>query len=104
MCCYDWGSMHPVGYADELAIKKGNQDNLKVKKDIENKKKGFELMKPDLAPIFNEPDTITRSLREIWTGEEITKIRDEHMNDNLENVKICIKCPFKETYNWKKLD
>ena len=31
MCCYDWGSMHPVGYVDKLAIETGE-------KEYENKK------------------------------------------------------------------
>ena len=32
MCCYDWGSMHPVGYVDELAIETGEKEYDKVKK------------------------------------------------------------------------
>ena len=46
MCCYDWGSMHPIGYLDKIAYENGNKDYLKVKKQIENNKKGFEMMKP----------------------------------------------------------
>ena len=26
MCCYDWGSMHPVGYVDKLAIETGEKE------------------------------------------------------------------------------
>ena len=32
MCCYDWGSMHPVGYVDALAIKVGEKSYEEVKK------------------------------------------------------------------------
>jgi MoaA/NifB/PqqE/SkfB family radical SAM enzyme len=30
MCCYDWGSMHPVGYVDTLAIKTKNKEYQKI--------------------------------------------------------------------------
>ena len=32
MCCYDWGSMHPVGYVDKLAIDIGEKEYEKIKK------------------------------------------------------------------------
>ena len=38
MCCYDWGSMHPVGYVDDLAIKLGDKDYEKIKKAEANQK------------------------------------------------------------------
>ena len=53
MCCYDWGSMHPIGYLDKIAYENGNKDYLKVKKQIENNKKGFEMMKPVLPTDYN---------------------------------------------------
>ena len=43
MCCYDWGSMHPVGYVDKLAIETGEKEYNKIKK-ADQKTKGFDLM------------------------------------------------------------
>ena len=52
MCCYDW-EVCTLGYLDKAGFEKGDTDNLEVKKNIENKKKGFELMKPILPQKFN---------------------------------------------------
>ena len=39
MCCYDWGSMHPVGYVDKLAIETGEKEYNKIKKKLIKKPK-----------------------------------------------------------------
>ena len=54
MCCYDWGSMHPVGYVDELALKVGEKEYEKVKKEL-TKKKGFDLMELEIPKILMNP-------------------------------------------------
>tara|TARA_Y100000816_G_C26091918_1_gene577172 strand:- start:689 stop:2002 length:1314 start_codon:yes stop_codon:yes gene_type:complete len=104
MCCYDWGSMHPIGFVDKSAYENGNKDYLKVKESIKNKKKGFEMMKPVMPKEYNSPKQKVEKLKKIWVGEEMKKVRDKHMLNQLEKVKICQKCPFKETYSWKKID
>ena len=38
MCCYDWGSMHPVGYVDELAFEVSEKEYERVKELIRKKK------------------------------------------------------------------
>ena len=55
MCCYDWGSMHPVGYVDKLAVEIGEKEYEKVKNKADNKEKGFDLMKLEMPKIFNKP-------------------------------------------------
>ncbi len=104
MCCYDWGSMHPIGYLDKIAYENGNKDYLKVKKQIENNKKGFEMMKPVLPTDYNSPMKKVEDLKKIWVGEEMREVREKHMLNQVDKVKICKKCPFKETYSWKKID
>ena len=42
MCCYDWGSMHPVGYVDQLAIDIGEKEYEKVKKKKLTQRKRFQ--------------------------------------------------------------
>jgi len=104
MCCYDWGSMHPVGYVDELAFKTGKKDYEKVKKKADLNKKGFELMNLELPKIFNKPKKEIETIEDIWFGKEINHVRAKHSEDSLEEVEICKACPFKETYKWKKIN
>ena len=104
MCCYDWGSMHTIGYVDELAIKIGDKDYNDVKNKAENKTKGFEMMNLKMPFKFNEPEKIVSTLSEIWIGKEIDNIRKKQNENKVNEVKICKKCPFKETYSWKKID
>jgi len=104
MCCYDWGSMHPVGYVDELAIKTGEKDYQKVKKKADLKTKGFELMNLQLPKVFNEPKKKVRTIKDIWYGDDINHVRTKHSQNSLEDVAICKGCPFKETYKWEKIN
>tara|TARA_B100000795_G_scaffold266646_1_gene250149 strand:- start:668 stop:2029 length:1362 start_codon:yes stop_codon:yes gene_type:complete len=104
MCCYDWGSMHPVGYVDELAIKMGEQSYEEVKKKADLKIKGFELMNLELPKIFNNPKKEVKTIEEIWFGKSINHVRTKHSKNALEEIKICKSCPFKETYNWEKIN
>ena len=104
MCCYDWGSMHPIGYVDELAIKIGDKEHLEVKKKSHKKEKGFELMNLEMPKKFNNPAKKVETLNEIWNGKEINNIRENHISDNLNKIEICKGCPFKETYKWKKIN
>tara|TARA_B110000003_G_scaffold267771_1_gene296424 strand:+ start:159 stop:1475 length:1317 start_codon:yes stop_codon:yes gene_type:complete len=103
MCCYDWGSMHPVGYVDDLAFKIGDDEHKKIKKKADDNKRGFELMNLELPKKFNHPEKKISTLKEIWHGNEINQVRKHHVENNLEKVTICKKCPFKDTYDWKKV-
>jgi MoaA/NifB/PqqE/SkfB family radical SAM enzyme len=104
MCCYDWGSMHPVGYVDSLAMEIGEKEYEKVKKKADLKEKGFNLMNLKMPEIFNKPEKEVRTLKEIWFGKDINYVRKKHAQKLLEDIKICKGCPFKETYDWIKLD
>ena len=104
MCCYDWGSMHPVGYVDKKAIDVGDTDYKEVKDKSAAKVKGFELMNLEMPKKFNSPKKVVETLSEIWNGSEIDSIRENHVKDNLNKVEICKSCPFKETYKWKKIN
>ena len=104
MCCYDWGSMHPVGYVDQLAIENGEKEHKKIKKKADKKAKGFDLMKLELPKIFNEPLKEVKTIEQIWYGEDINFVRTKHSKNLLEEVPICKGCPFKETYSWQKIN
>ena len=104
MCCYDWGSMHPVGYVDKLAIEVGDKEHEEVKKKSDKKEKGFDQMNLEMPKKFNNPSKKVETLEDIWNGKEINHVRENHVNDKLTNVEICKNCPFKETYKWKKIN
>lgn len=103
MCCYDWGSMHPVGYVDDLALKIGESEYEKVKAKAESGAKGFEMMTLEMPHRFNIPAQKVESLAQIWVGDEIDTVRRCHVQGRLEEVDICKGCPFKETYVWEKV-
>ena len=102
MCCYDWGASHPVGYTDEKAFN-NSSDYKDVVEKIKNKKKGFELLKEaKLSVEYNKPKKELNDLKKIWTGQEIDKVRSQHLNNQGDKVSICAKCTFKDVYKWKK--
>ena len=103
MCCYDWGSMHPVGYVDKKALDIGDKEYKKVKDKADAKVKGFELMNLEMPRNFNTPKENVETLNKIWNGKEINLVRENHILNKLNQVEICKACPFKETYKWKKI-
>jgi len=103
MCCHDWGARHGVGFVDEKAF---DQDKLtnEVEKKIQGNAKGFELLKTAKRPeFFNEPEHKVESLRDIWEGQELKRVRDMHLADKVNDVKVCTHCTFKDTYEWEKI-
>ncbi len=101
MCCYDWGAMHPVGYVSSDSFEDSDADKKIIMDKIIKGSKGFELMsKVKMPPKFNQPKQIVQTIAQIWEGYEISKVRQSHLEGNIEDVKICKKCPFKDTYNW----
>ncbi len=104
MCCHDWGAQHCLGFINKRSfnIEKTIDE---LEKNIINKKKGFELLVNAKRPNkFNEPEKKISSLGEIWTGDELNKIRKIHQSKQLDKIDICKKCDFKDTYEWKKIN
>ncbi len=103
MCCHDWGAQHCLGYIDKLAfnIEKTIGD---LEKKIINNKKGFELLKnAKKQNIYNDPEKKVQTIEEIWKGEQLNKVRNLHKQKLLNNVEICKKCDYKNTYEWQKI-
>ena len=104
MCCHDWGARHGIGFIDEKAFDQNKLTN-EVDKKIKNNSKGFELLKNAKSPEnFNEPIHKVETLSEIWEGNELKKVRDLHLSDKLDEVKVCSNCTFKDTYNWERIN
>ena len=103
MCCHDWGAMYPIGYVSNNSFLNDEIDKLEVIQNVEKNKKGFELMRDiKLPPKFNEPKKKVETLSQIWTGTEVEKVRSAHRNEKVDEINICKKCTFKDTYNWVK--
>jgi len=102
MCCFDWGAMHPIGYVSPKCFHDEDADKRLILARVEKKQKGFTLM-PNVVmpPKFNQPEKVVQTLKEIWTGSEMERVRRAHGNDKLESINICKKCSFKDTYNWQ---
>jgi MoaA/NifB/PqqE/SkfB family radical SAM enzyme len=101
MCCYDWGSMHPVGFISDKPFGDPHKDKYIVIKSINESKKGFDLMSGvKLPPVFNKPLEKISSLKDIWNGMEINKVRQSHIEGNIDKIEVCKGCSFKDTYEW----
>ena len=104
MCCLDWGAQHCLGYIDKSAFDIDKTIN-DLEKKIKNNKKGFELLKDAERPKkFREPDKKLTTIKEIWGGKELNKIRELHKEKKLDSIKICKNCDFTDTYEWKKIN
>ena len=104
MCCLDWGAKHNLGYLSN----KGFSTKIEEKKIIDNlkiKKKGFELLKDAKLPeTYNEPEKKISSIKEIWNGLELNKVRDMHLNDKINDIEVCKNCNSKDTFVWEKIN
>lgn len=101
MCCYDWGAMHPIGYVHDASFADPDADKRPVMKNVATGRRGFTLMKKvQMPPKFNDPVREVSPLRSIWTGQEVAKVRSLHLEGKVDDVTICCKCPFKDTYEW----
>lgn len=102
MCCYDWGVEHSVGFVDELSIKDNNKEYDKIYEKSKNKEKSFELMNLRKINNFSNPDKKISSIKDIWNNQIINNVRELHLKNKMEDVKICKNCTFKDTYQWIK--
>ena len=101
MGCFDWGSMYTVGYVNEKAFEDPNYDKYRVKELAEQAKKGFELLKDiKLPPQLNEPAKKVSTLREIWNGSEMMKVRTAHANGEQDDISICKSCTYRGSHEW----
>ncbi len=104
MCCLDWGAKHNIGYLSEDGFDY-QRDEEKIIENLKNKKKGFELLKNVKLPnVYNNPEKKVSTLKEIWHGKDINKVRLEHLKENLDNIQICKECNSSDTFEWKKIN
>ena len=105
MCCYDWGVENPVGYVDEAAYIDGEHEYERVIELVNDGKRGYSGFMDGvrLPNNYSNPEKKVGTIKNIWEGRDIQKVRDNHILNKIESIEVCKKCPFKETYNWKKL-
>jgi MoaA/NifB/PqqE/SkfB family radical SAM enzyme len=100
MCCMDWGAIYPVGYCNNLALN-NSKDYKKVIDSVNKNKKGFELLsRVKLQENLNSPDKSIKTIKEIWYGEEIHKVRTKHCQNKGEEISICKNCSYANVHNW----
>lgn len=105
MCCYDWGVEYPIGYVDQKSIDNGDSEYKKVLLSVEKNKKGFIGFMDGISmpKRYSNPEKEVSTLSDIWYGHIISSVRDKHLSGQIEKVKVCKHCPFKETYKWVKI-
>lgn len=104
MCCHDWGARHGIGYLSKEAFNEEN-DKQEVVKKINKNQKGFQLLKDAKNPKnLNEPEKKIQTLKDIWQGKELEKVRNFHENEKIDSIPVCKNCTFKDTYDWKLID
>jgi hypothetical protein len=104
MCCYDWGATHTIGYLSKLGIINGDKEYKLVLQKAKKKKQGFEMMSLKLPIKYNLPERKVQTLKQVWNGKHINKVRMAHIKNQVNKIDICKKCPFKETYKWEKIN
>ena len=105
MCCYDWGSEYPIGYADAEAFADGDRPYQQVLEKAKAGARGFEpLAKIQMPRRFSKPPHVVQTLRDIWYGDIVNDVRQRHVEGRGDSVPVCHACPFKETYRWVKVD
>jgi len=104
MCCYDWGSEYPIGYLDTQAFNYAERDYEAVLDKVRRGKKGFELLSQVKMPArYIAPPQEVQTLKEIWYGDILNNVRRMHCEGHIENIPICRRCIFKDTYQWVKV-
>ena len=104
MCCYDWGAQHLIGYVDAKAF--NNEVDYRIVIDKAGRGvRGYSYYKDLKMPEeYNKPEKVVRSLDDIWYGEEVDKVRHKHVIGEIDDVKVCRNCKFKDTYQWEEVE
>ncbi|MDV2502394.1 MAG: radical SAM/SPASM domain-containing protein [bacterium] len=105
MCCYDWGAEHPIGYVDSEAFEDEDRQHEVVVEKARSGERGFELLSNVRMPkrYVNLPRKV-ETLPEIWYGDLVNEVRQKHVEDLMEEVPVCRRCPSLETYRWVGVD
>ena len=104
MCCNDWGAQYNLGFLNDAGFESRKQEE-KVLNNVKQNKKGFELLKNiEMPKEFNKPSKKISNINEIWNSDELNKVRNIHLLNNLDEVNICKGCSSKDTFIWKKIN
>lgn len=105
MCCYDWGMEYPIGYVSEEGYNDGDREYEIVMERAKEGAKGFELLSNVKMPTrYIDPPKQASTLYDLWHGDVINDLRQKHLDGRMEDVPVCRRCPFKETYSWVKAE
>ena len=103
MCCMDWGAKHNLGYLSEKGFNHKDEEK-KIIRKVQNKENGFELLKDIKIPeVFNDPKKDVSTLSKIWSGENLNNVRNDHINNRVDQIEICKGCNSRDTFEWVKI-
>ena len=79
MCCYDWGSTHPVGFLSDESFDDPDKPYREIMGKVEKKHQGFELLQAvEIPPTHNFPEKEVSTIKDLWEGDELNKVRQFH--------------------------
>lgn len=104
MCCYDWGNEYPVGYVDKAGYENGMKDYESVYAHAQRSSGGFELLnKVKMPKRYHQPEPRVNTLAEIWNSPAHNRVRRMHIEGQINDIAVCRKCTFLDTFRWEKL-
>ena len=65
---------------------------------VQNKENGFELLK-DIKLKYLMIQKVS-TLSKIWNGENLNKVRNNHINNRVDQIQICKGCNSRDTFEW----
>jgi MoaA/NifB/PqqE/SkfB family radical SAM enzyme len=103
MCCFDWGAKHTVGYVAP-AFEAATKDFEAVKARVDKGHSAFTMMgNATIKKLEHDPEHEVSSLFEVWRGQAIGDVRRCHVEGKANDVAVCEKCTFKDTYDWRPI-
>ena len=95
---------HPVGFLSDESFDDPDKPYREIMGKVEKKHQGFELLQAvEIPPTHNFPEKEVSTIKDLWEGDELNKVRQFHKKKKLEKVQVCEKCTYKDTYNWKEI-
>ena len=76
---------------------------IEITSKVENIKGNELLQAVEIPPTHNFPEKEVSTIKDLWEGDELNKVREFHKKRKLEKVGICEKCTYKDIYNWKEI-
>lgn len=98
-CCYDWGSVNPIGYVGGHKPPQIDPAVLIASDRASKGKKGFEKNVGSKIQNF-QPIPEVQGLSNCWSGDPMNSFRKVQIDERLSEENLCKKCDFKDSFSW----